>query len=75
MLPPFIYCFFVAFNLRMLTSTCLLFSNRVAGESDTEFLKDFSVYLAEHHCGVHLAIIELGELLKGATAVVVGSAE
>lgn len=76
MLPPFIYIALLLLStLRMLTSTCLLFFYRVAGESDTEFLKDFSVDLAEHHRGVHLATIELGELLKGATAVVVGSAE
>lgn len=43
----------------------------VAGESYAEFLEYLMVYFAEHHCGMGLAAIELGQFLKGATAVLV----
>ena len=35
----------------------LLFRHGVASEVDAEFLEDFLVHLAEHHCAMHLTTI------------------
>lgn len=62
-------------HIKRYYSALLLFSNRVAGQSDTEFFENLAVHFAKHYRRVHLATIKFGELLKGATAVVVRGAK
>ena len=62
---------------RIFILDCLLLDllYRVAGESATEFLEYLAVDLAEHHCRVYLAALELRKLVKGLAAVLVLDAE
>ena len=55
----------------MSTGIFLVFLDRIAGESYSEFLEYLSVYFAEHDCRVHLASVKLWKLFKRHSAVVV----
>ena len=53
----------------------LNFLYRVASETDSELLEDLVVYLAEHHCRMHLASLEFRKLVKSLLTVFVLYAE
>ena len=52
-----------------------VFADGLTCEADAEFLEDFAVHLAGHDGGVHLAAVEQGQAVEGATAVVVQQAQ
>ena len=49
----------------------LLFPHRIASDTTAQLLEDFPVHLAEHDGAVHLRSLELRELGKSATAILV----
>ena len=49
----------------------LLFPHRIASDTTPQLLEDFPVHLAEHDGAVHLTSLELRELGKSATAILV----
>lgn len=46
--------------------------NRLAGQSDTEFLEYLAVYLRQHHGGMNLTPSELRQHAESLAAIVVG---